>query len=116
MNESTSIPGSTGGNLMPGSMDYYKQPLYSIFAPRNVAVIGATERVNSIGRTVLWNLITNSFGGTVFPVNASRTNVLGIKAYPNIASVPEKIDLAVVVTPAHTVLPLPCCRKGRGTG
>lgn len=84
-------------------MDYYKQPLYSIFAPRNVAVIGATERVNSIGRTVLWNLITNSFGGTVFPVNASRANVLGIKTYPNIASVPEKVDLAVVVTPANTV-------------
>src|SRR5919107_1125433 len=80
-----------------------RQPLDAIFAPRNVAVIGATEAANSVGRTVLWNLISNPFGGTVFPVNPKRPSVLGIKAYPNIAAVPEKVDLAVVVTPAPAV-------------
>ena len=72
-------------------------------APKNVAVIGATERQGSVGRTILWNLISNPFGGTVFPVNPTRSSVLGIRAYPNVAALPEPVDLAVVVTPAHTV-------------
>jgi acetyltransferase len=84
-------------------LGYERQPLDAIFAPRNVAVIGATEKVGSVGRTVLWNLIHNPFGGIVFPVNPNRHSVLGIKAYPNIAAVPDPIDLAVVVTPAPTV-------------
>ena len=80
-----------------------RQPLDVIFSPRNVAVIGASETPNSVGRTLLWNLISNPFGGTVFPVNPRRPSVLGIKAYPSIKDVPEKVDLAVVVTPAPTV-------------
>ena len=82
---------------------YERQPLDAIFAPKNVAVIGATEKAGSVGRTLLWNLISSPFGGTVFPVNPKRPSVLGIKAYPNIAAVPEPVDLAVVVTPAPTV-------------
>ena len=79
------------------------QPLDAIFAPKNVAVIGATEKAGSVVRTLLWNLISNPFGGTVFPVNPKRPSILGIKAYPNIAAVPEPVDLAVIVTPASTV-------------
>ncbi len=79
------------------------QPLGVFFSPRTVAVLGAAESAESMGRTVLWNLITNPFGGTVFPVNPECASVLGIKAYPNIAEVPEKVDLAVITTPAETV-------------
>jgi acetyltransferase len=82
---------------------YEHQPLDAIFAPKNIAVIGATEKLGSVGRTILWNLISSPFGGTVFPVNPKRPSVLGIKAYPSIAEVPEKVDLAVIVTPAVTV-------------
>lgn len=77
--------------------------LDAIFMPKNVAVIGATEKPGSVGKTVLWNLIKNPFGGTVFPVNPNRPSVMGIKAYPNIANVPEKLDLAVVCTPARLI-------------
>jgi acetyltransferase len=84
-------------------LHYERQALDTIFAPRNVAVIGATETAGSVGRTILWNLISSPFGGTVFPINPKRAGVLGIKAYPNIAQVPEPVDLAVVVTPAPTV-------------
>ncbi len=80
-----------------------RSPLDAIFAPRSVAVIGATERPGSVGRTLMRNLVTNPFGGTVFPVTPTRASVLGIKAYPDIGSVPERVDLAVVVTPAPTV-------------
>jgi succinyl-CoA synthetase alpha subunit/RimJ/RimL family protein N-acetyltransferase len=78
-------------------------PLDAIFSPRAVAVIGATEKSGSVGRAVLWNLIKQPFGGTVYPVNPSRPDVLGIRSYPGIAAVPEPVDLAVVVTPAPSV-------------
>jgi acetyltransferase len=80
-----------------------RQPLDSIFAPKSVAVIGATERAGSVGRTILWNLISTPFGGTVYPVNPSRASILGIKAYKSIKDIPEKVDLAVIVTPAATI-------------
>jgi acetyltransferase len=73
------------------------------FNPSNVALIGATETPGSVGRTILKNLVSSPFGGTVFPVNPKRPNVLGIKAYPRIADIPEKVDLAVIVTPAPSV-------------
>ncbi|MEX1020245.1 MAG: bifunctional acetate--CoA ligase family protein/GNAT family N-acetyltransferase [Litorilinea sp.] len=82
---------------------YRRHPLDAIFSPRNVAVIGATEREGSVGRTILWNLISHPFGGAVFPVNPNRSSVLGIHAYPKIADVPGQVDLAVVVTPALSV-------------
>ena len=82
---------------------YERNPLDSLFSPKNIALIGATETVGSVGRTIMWNLISNPFGGAVFPVNPKRPSVLGVKAYPDIASVPEPIELAVVVTPAYTV-------------
>ncbi|MBO9997741.1 MAG: bifunctional acetate--CoA ligase family protein/GNAT family N-acetyltransferase [Cyanobacteria bacterium SID2] len=82
---------------------YKPHPLNAIFYPKTVAVIGATEKPGSVGRTLLWNLISNPFGGTVFPVNPKRGSVLGIKAYSDISSVPEPVDLAVIATPAPSV-------------
>jgi len=73
------------------------------FKPRSVAVIGATDRAGHVGRTLLWNLISSPFGGTVYPVNLQKSSVLGIKAYPNVRSLPEPAELAVIVTPAETV-------------
>ncbi|HUJ10090.1 MAG TPA: acetate--CoA ligase family protein, partial [Verrucomicrobiae bacterium] len=80
-----------------------RQPLDIFFSPKTVAVIGATEKAGSVGRTVLWNLISSPFGGTVYPVNPNRPNVLGIRAYPKITDIPEPIDLVVIVTPAQTI-------------
>jgi len=82
---------------------FERDALRAIFAPKSVAVIGATEKEGGVGRTVLWNLISNPFGGTVYPVNKRHKQVLGIKAYTSIGQVPETVDLAVIVTPAPTV-------------
>src|SRR5262245_37630661 len=82
---------------------YERQPLRVFFAPRSVAVIGATDRAGSVGRSVLRNLIATPFGGVVYPVNPARESVLGIKAYHDLAAVPGPVELAVVVTPAATV-------------
>ncbi|HET6659861.1 MAG TPA: CoA-binding protein, partial [Rubrobacter sp.] len=81
-------------------LGYEPQQLDGIFRPETVAVIGATERPGSVGRTIMWNLVSSPFGGTVFPVNTYRPSVLGIKAYPSISEVPARVDLAVIVAPA----------------
>lgn len=80
-----------------------KSALDPIFSPRNVAVIGASETHGSVGRTILWNLISSPFGGTVYPVNHKRPSVLGIKSYKSVSDVPAKVDLAVIATPAKAV-------------
>jgi acetyltransferase len=78
-------------------------PLDWIFKPSSVALIGASERPGSVGRTVLWNLISNSFGGTIYPVNPKRPNILGIRTYRGLQELPEVPDLVIVCTPAEGV-------------
>jgi acetyltransferase len=80
-----------------------RNPLDAIFRPRSVAVIGATEKRGSVGRTVLWNLISSPFGGTVLPINPKRDNVLGVRAYATLEATGTDIDLAVIVTPPPSV-------------
>src|SRR5260370_20240290 len=79
-----------------------RRSLHGIFHPRNVAVIGATETPCTVGRTLLWNLVSSPFGGTVYPGNPKRASVLGIRPYPSIGGVPDKVPLAVITTPAAT--------------
>src|SRR5260370_19757296 len=69
--------------------------------PKSVAVIGATENLQSVGRTLMENL--KSFTGDLYPVNPKRNSVLGLKAFPRIGEVPEPVDLAVIATPAIAV-------------
>jgi acetyltransferase len=78
-------------------------PLDAIFTPHSVAVIGASDRPGSVGRAVLWSLLSSPFGGTVYPVSDKRASVLGIKAYKDVEQIPETVDLAVIVTPADSV-------------
>jgi acetyltransferase len=79
-----------------------REPLDAIFHPRSIAVVGATEKEGSVGRTILWNLLSSPFGGTVYPVNPTRPAILGVKAYPSIGAIGEPVDLAVIVTPAKS--------------
>jgi acetyltransferase len=93
-----------------------RHPLSAIFKPKSVAVIGATEKAGSVGRTLVWNLIGSPFGGPVYPVNPKRRSILGIRAYPDLAAIDDPIDLAVIVTPPPTVpdLVAACAAKGVG--
>src|ERR1017187_280424 len=84
-------------------MNQRTQPLDVFFTPKSVAVVGATENQNTVGRTLLWNLVTSPFGGTVYPVNPKRPSVLGVRAYKSITDIPEQVDLAVIVTPPPSI-------------
>jgi acetyltransferase len=75
--------------------------LEAMFAPKSIALIGASEKPGSVGRALLENL--QSFGGQVFAVNPNHQNILGRKAFSRIADVPGDVDLALLATPAATV-------------
>lgn len=90
-------------------LNTYEQPtmpirnLDKIFAPRSIAVIGASKRRVSVGGTVLHNLVSSGFGGAVYPVNPKHTCIDGIPCFGAVAALPETVDLAVICTPAKTV-------------
>ena len=77
-----------------------RRPLDAFFAPRAVAVIGASEKPGSVGRTVFSNLLQSPFGGTVYPINPRRRSVLGVRTFPSVQDTPEPPDLALIITPA----------------
>jgi len=71
--------------------------------PESVAVIGATDREGSVGRTVLTNLTSGTFKGNVYPINPARAEIMGLRCWPKIGDISGKVDLAVIITPAPTV-------------
>jgi acyl-CoA synthetase (NDP forming) len=73
------------------------------FKPKTIAVIGASERNGSVGAKILDNLLSSGYTSEIFPVNPLRETVQGIKAYPIITKIPEKVDLAIIATSAHLV-------------
>ncbi len=74
-----------------------------IFSPRSIAVIGASQTEGSVGRAVFNNILLGGFTGIVYPVNLKAHSVCGVRAYPLISDLPEKVDLAVVIVPAAAV-------------
>jgi acetyltransferase len=76
--------------------------LEALFLPRSAAVIGATDRPGTVGRSVVSNLL-DSKSLKVYAVNPSHGEVLGLKTYKDIGDIAGGVDLAVVVTPAQTV-------------
>jgi acetyltransferase len=82
-----------------------------MFNPKTIALIGATDKPESIGKSILDNLLRNP-DRTVFPINPTREEVLGLPVYSDISSVREHIDLAIIATPGAEVIPiLEACEK-----
>ncbi|MBP8240495.1 MAG: CoA-binding protein, partial [Saprospiraceae bacterium] len=77
--------------------------LDSIFKPKVIACIGASERVESVGYAVMHNLLEGGFEGKIFPVNPKHKTIQGVTAYKSVKKLPKKADLAIIVTPSHTV-------------
>ena len=65
--------------------------LGAMLNPKTVAVIGASENVKTVGRTLMENL--KSFTGGVYPVNPKRSSILGLEAFPKIGDVPRGDDI-----------------------
>lgn len=87
---------------------FQQRPLDAVFRPKSVALIGASEKEGSVGKTILWNLLTSPFGGTIYPVNNNprklKGNVFGIRSYQRMQDIPEQgIDLAIIAVPSKAV-------------
>lgn len=76
-------------------MDFH--PLEKIFAPESIAVIGASRTEGSLGKLFLDNLIRYGYQGKIYPVNPKADEISGIPCYPDIPSLPEPIDVAVIL-------------------
>jgi acetyltransferase len=77
--------------------------LDALFRPRSVAMIGASASPGKLGHDILYNLIHAGFSGPIYPVNPKADQLLGLKVYKEIASLPAPPDLAVVVIPSRMV-------------
>ncbi len=86
-----------------------------LLAPRSVAVIGGSDRPQSVGATVMRNLLAGGFAGPILPVNLRHREVAGLKAYARVRDLPQAPDLAVICTPPPTVPGLISELGARGT-
>ncbi len=77
--------------------------LNCFFAPKSVAIVGASEREDSVGQRLLLNMQEAGFKGRLYPVNNKHDELLGLKAYRDIDAIPETLELVVIATPAATV-------------
>jgi acetyltransferase len=83
------------------------------FEPQSVAVVGASRDPRKDGYVILNNLI-DSFSGKIFPVNPNTAEICGLRAYPSLLDIPDKVDLAIIIVPARIVPSImeDCAKKG----
>lgn len=86
-----------------------------LFRPRSVALVGATPRPGSVGAVVERNLHRAGFMGELMLINPHHREIDGLSVYPDIASLPQAPDLAVIATPPETVPSLIGALGDRGT-
>lgn len=75
-------------------------PLQRAYRPRSVAIIGASDRPDSLPALTLGHLVASGFDGPIYPVNPRHSTIGGLPCYPTISDVPGPVDLALVLVPA----------------
>ncbi|MCU0679146.1 MAG: acetate--CoA ligase family protein, partial [Planctomycetes bacterium] len=88
--------------------------LNKLFNPKTIAVLGASDQAGSVGNALMENLISGDYRGIVYPVNIKHESIHSVKAYKSILEIKDRIDLAIIATPAATVPDLirECGRAG----
>jgi acyl-CoA synthetase (NDP forming) len=84
------------------------------FEPKSVAIIGASRTPGKPGYLVISNLKANEYAGKIYPVNPQAREIMGYRAYPSVADLPEAPDVAVILVPASATTDAvrDCVRKG----
>ncbi|MGP8215530.1 MAG: acetate--CoA ligase family protein [Bacteroidia bacterium] len=103
----TILDGGVKGNKSKNRLKY-------IFEPKSVAVIGVSATPNTVGNAVFSNILQSNFKGVIFPVNPKYSNIMGVKAYKDVLSIPDEVDMAVICIPAKAVIAVlkQCAEKG----
>lgn len=88
--------------------------LKPFFESKGVAIIGASNKPNKLSYGIVKNLTLYGYKGKIYPVNPKEDEILGLRCYPDILSVPDPVDLAVLILPASTILPIveDCNKRG----
>jgi len=81
-----------------------KEALNALLRPNSIAVVGASATPGKIGYSVVKNLLDSGFEGSIYPVNPSAEEILGLKVYPSVKDIPGKVEAAVITIPARLVL------------
>ncbi len=86
----------------------------SLFYPKSIAVIGASNDPQKVGYAVLNNIVKYQFTGEIYPVNPKTEEILGLKTYQSVGDVKGEVDVAVIAIPARFVPQAirDCIRKG----
>jgi len=89
--------------------------LHSLFCPRSIAIVGASDTLFKWGAYIMSNILDGGFTGKVYPVSVSKSIVFGREAYKSVRDIEDKVDLVFITTPAQTVMAvLEDCRRGNG--
>ena len=83
--------------------DSEKRVLNLFFEPQSVAVVGSLREGYFGGYVVIKTMQNAGFQGKIYPVNPSYQEVLGLKVYPSIKEIPEKIDLTIIMINRRSV-------------
>ena len=78
--------------------------LDALFRPRSVAIVGASRSPDKVGHILTKNMINSGFKGDIYPINPSADEILGLKCYSSVGSVPGEVDLAVITLPSALVI------------
>ena len=81
----------------------FESALDALFRPRSVAIVGASAQRGSARNAIVRVLLGHGFPGRIHPVSPSHSEVEGLTAYPSVEALPQTPELALVITPAHTV-------------
>jgi acetyltransferase len=79
------------------------EKLNSIFNPKTIAVIGASNTPHTIGYALVNNLIGKGYRGTVYPVNPKEHSIQGVRCYRQVGDIADPVDLAIISIPAPRV-------------
>jgi acetyltransferase len=90
-------------NLKSGRNIMGKHYLNPLFAPKSVAIFGASDRPDSVGQIVFQNMLQSGFQGKLYPINPKNPEVQGQRAYASIGEIGEPVELVVIATPPKTV-------------
>lgn len=89
-------------------------PLFSLFQPKSIAVVGASTEPTKVGHLVLKNILAAKFPGNVYPVNPKVPELLSLPCFASVSELPETPDVVIIVVPASVVLEVvtACGEKG----
>ncbi|MBQ0756868.1 MAG: CoA-binding protein, partial [Amphritea sp.] len=77
--------------------------LHEILAPDSIAIIGASADPTKRGFKAMTGLLNDGYAGSIYPIHPRASEVMGIKAYPSITTLPAAADMALICTPANTI-------------